>query len=281
MHTKFNNYTNELNEIVKILNNFPPIHTISSKELQKYKCLIARKEHLQKKINILLNKRTKIIEKYNNKNNIWLSSNMNCRKYYKLEQSAAYSRDYSLYKIGFLDSKPTLPVIANTKLLFQEKFYEPLSEKLSFIKNKIKSYFVSTSKKSPICKEIKKSKDFIHNDLPVILTNKAVEGTKKCIVSYRKLSSSINNSIKVFSRNVSQSPSVKTLSFIINKAKQEANMQQNPFLARIKINPNTLNYHTLASGNNAHPKIKIHNTGCISQKNNSKNTQHASFDLAL
>ena len=47
MQTKFNNYTRELNEIVGILNCFPQIHQISSKELQKYKSLIARKEFLQ------------------------------------------------------------------------------------------------------------------------------------------------------------------------------------------------------------------------------------------
>ena len=81
MQTKFNNYTEELNEIVGILNGFPQIQHISSKELQKYKDLISRKEFLQKKINYLLNKRAKIIGKYNDKNRIWLESNMNCRKY--------------------------------------------------------------------------------------------------------------------------------------------------------------------------------------------------------
>lgn len=70
MHIKFYTYTNELNEIINILNEFPPIHSVSSKELQKYKELISRKEFLQKKINTLLNKRANIIGKYNDKNRV-------------------------------------------------------------------------------------------------------------------------------------------------------------------------------------------------------------------
>ena len=275
MQTKFNNYTNELNEIVGILNTFPQIQHISSKELQKYKDLIARKEFLQKKINTLLNKRAKIIGKYNDKNRIWLESNMNCRKYYKLEQSAAYSRDSSLYRIGFLDYKPTLPIILNLKTLFQEKLFEPFSFKFSKLKQNLNSYFQTTSQKSPICKSIKKSKNYIQNDLPTSLAKTAILGMKKCIISYRKLSNS-------FSRNISNTTPIKTLSFLVHQAQEEANLEQNSFISRIKVNPNTNEYAFSSAKINGYygnerPVLSVNSNSKIS----TKRINQPNFDLAL
>ena len=275
MQTKFNDYTNELNEIVSILNGFPQIHHISSKELQKYKVLIARKEFLQKKINTLLNKRAKIIGKYNDKNRTWLESNMNCRKYYKLEQSAAYSRDSSLYRIGFLDYKPTLPLISNLKNLFHEKFYEPFSFRFSKLKHNLNSYFQSASQKSPICKSIQKSKNYIQNDLPTSLAKTAISGMKKCIISYRKLSNS-------FSRKISNTSPIKTLSFLIHRAQEEANFEQNPFISRIKVNPNTNEYAFSSTKNNGYygtgkPVLSVNSNSKIP----TKRINQPNFDLAL
>lgn len=137
MNTKFKTYTKELDSIIEILNGFPTIFNISAKELKKYKDLIARKEFLQKKINTLLSKRSRIIDTYNAKNRIWLNSNMNCRKYYKHEQTASYKRDLALYKLGFLDHKPSPPYIISLKNFFQEKLFQPHSDKISTLKNKI------------------------------------------------------------------------------------------------------------------------------------------------
>ena len=242
MQTKFNSYTKELNEIVGILNNFPQIFNVSSKELRKYEGLISRKEFLQKKINNMLSKRAIIIGNYNDKNRTWLASNMNCRKYYKLEQYATYSRDKALYRAGFLEEKPTSPFIQNLKNIILEHFYQPLSDRISIFKIKTNSHLKSVSSRSPICQSVKRSKKFIKNDLPVSLTNIAISGVKKCIVSYRKLTNSINGSLKSFSRSIASTPSIRTLSYIVDKARQEADMQQNPFMARIRVNPNTYKY---------------------------------------
>lgn len=239
MQAKFNKYTEELNAIVVKLNNVPSIQNISIKELRQYKNLISRKDFLQKKINAMLSKRANIIGNYNDKNKIWLISDINCRKYHKLEQSAAYSRDRALYKLGFLDSKPILPLFQNIKDFISEKIFLPLSDKSSELKDKLTSNFNSISQKSPICKGIRKSKNFIQNDLPISLTNLAISETKKCIISYRKFS----NSLKLFSRNISSSPSIRTLSYIINRAKQEADLEQNSFLGRIKVDPTTFEYY--------------------------------------
>ncbi len=290
MQTKFNNYTKELNEIVGILNNFPPIHNVSSKELQKYKNLISRKEFLQKKINTLLNKRTKIINKYNNKNRIWLASNMNCRKYYKLEQSAAYSRDSSLYKLGMLNSKPTLPFIQNFKIIFHEKFLEPLSFKLSHIKNRINSYFKNASEKSPLYQTVKKSRNYIKNDLPVSLTKAAVSGVKRCIVTYRKFTNTINSSFHSFTRTVSSAPTIRTLASIVKEAKMEADLQQNEFLARIKVDPNTNEYsNEMVAKNGYYGTGKVITYPTIYKRSNLKvstparksSSSNSNLDLAL
>lgn len=240
MRTKFIAYTNELNEIVNILNGFPPIHTISAKELQKYKQIISRKEFLQKKINYLLNQRANIIGKYNDKNRIWLLTNMNCRKYYKLEQSAAYSRDKTLYRIGFLDYKPIPPLIQNFRNSFKENFYLPLLNKFSFLKSKLENKLNSIAENSPIYKSMKKSTSFIKNTVPSTIANSAtqlaVSGAKSCIISYRHFSNS-------FTRNISRLKPIKALSLILEVAKQEADFeQQNPFISRIRINPKTNDY---------------------------------------
>lgn len=288
MQTKFNNYTNELNEIIGILNNFPPIFSISSKELRKYQSIISRKEFLQKRINNMLSKRANIIGNYNDKNRIWLESNMNCRRYYRVEQHAAYSRDKALYKVGFLYEKPIPPFITNLKNNISENFYQPLSNIISNFKIKTILHLKSISRKSPICKSLKKSKNFIANDLPQSLTNIAISGVKKCIISYRKISYSMNGSLKSFSRNISSTPSIRTLSYIMNRAKQEADMQENPFLYRIKINPNTYEYYNNAIAQNGYygtGKPIIPSSIKVSVPSNNSNTLNNSpvsnLDLAL
>ena len=280
MHKQFNTYTNELNQIIEILGSFPPIFNITARELKKYQSLISRKEFLQKKINSLLSKRAQIIGKYNDKNRLWLESNMNCRKYYKLEQAAAYSRDSSLYKIGFLDCKPTIPLILNLKNLFQEKIYEPFSFKFSKFKQNLNSYFQTTSKKSPICKGIKKSKNYIQNELPSSLAKTAISGIKKIILSYRKISNS-------FSRNISNATPVKTLSFLVRQAQEEADLEQNPFISRIKINPTTNEYvfpSTRINGyyGNRKPILAAsQNSNYVSSGIKAKTDGQPNFDLAL
>jgi len=284
MQTKFNSYTEELNEIISILNNFPKIHYISSKELRKYQNLISRKEFLQKKINNMLSKRANIIGSYNDKNRVWLESSMNCRKYYRLEQSAAYSRDKALYRTGFLNAKPTSPFIQNFKNGILENFYQPLSDRISDLKIKINSNWKSISSKSPIYQGVKKSKKFIKNDLPISATNMAISGAKKCILSYRKLANSINGSLQSFSRNISSAPTVRTISYIVDKARQEADMQENPFMARIKVNPNTYEYSNDRVAQNGYygtgrPAIQSTSREHVSFRGSG--STNPNFDLAL
>lgn len=281
MYIKFYTYTNELNEIINILNEFPPIHNVSSKELQKYKELISRKEFLQKKINTLLNKRANIIGKYNDKNRVWLATNMNCRKYYKLEQSAAYSRDSALYKIGFLDLKPVPPLVKNLKNSLNENLYQPLYHKFSNLKVKLNSKLKLVSQKSPIYQSFKKSKNFIKNDLPISITNFAISGAKKCIVSYRNFSNS-------YSRKISTSKSIKTLSYIMKQAKEQADLQQQSFISRIKVNPNTYQYCNNSATENVSygtgiPVIQSNSRNpVILQKSRQRNNPNTpNFDLAL
>lgn len=273
MRTKFYSYTNELNEIVGILNNFPKIHDISSQELQKYEKIISRKEFLQKKINILLNKRANIIGKYNDKNRLWLSTNMNCRKYCKLEQSAAYSRDSALYKIGFLDKKPISPIIYKLKNTITDNLYTPLHDKLSIFTAKANSYLKSMAKKSPTIQTIENGKKFLKNELPTSLANLAISGTKKCIISYRSVSNR-------FTRNISTAKPIRTLSFIVEKAREEIDLEQNPFLSRIKVNPYTFEY----CNNNAAEK-GYYGTGRIKVQTgasqNMKHTLNPNFDLVI
>ena len=217
MQTKFNRYMAELNAVVDKLKSFPDINCISSTKLKYYHSLVSQKEKLQKKINQMLNKRANIIGVYNDKNQTWIASNMNCRKYCRLESIASYKRDLALYHAGFLDKYP-LPKFIQTIT----NFFSP---------KKINSF----TSKIPL---VNKTKKFIQTDLPISMTKAAISSTKKCIVSYRKFS----NLIHSYSRSISSSTPIKTLSFIINQAKQEADLVQNPFLSRIKVNPQTFEY---------------------------------------
>ncbi len=276
MRTKFYSYTNELNEIVNILNGFPKIHNISSKELQKYKNLISRKELLQKKINNLLNKRANIIGKYNDKNRLWLSTNMNCRKYCRLEQSAAYSRDYALYKIGFLDEKPVAPFIQKIKSTFTENLYIPLKNKFSNLKQTANRNFKSIAEKSLTIQKIQKGKKYLKNDLPTNMANLAISGAKKCIISYRFFSNS-------FTRNIATVKPIRTLSFIINKAREELEQEsQNPFISRIKVDPYTFQYSdnkVAQNGYNRFGKFKVQTNSNASHS--MKQTLNPNFDLVI
>lgn len=239
MKTKFNRYMDELNRLVMILNNFSSLNNISSKELKKYLSLISRKEFLQKKINNMLMKRTNIIGSYNDKNRAWLSSDLNCRKYCKLEQRASYKRDLSLYRTGFLNKHPSPPFFQNLKTFISERFIQPFSSKSSNLKNQLNLSWESTKSRSPIYKIIQKNKKFIKEDLPISLAQIAISSTKKYILSYRKFSDSIH----LFSRSISSSTPIRTLSFIINQARQEADLSKSSFVSRIKVNPITYEYY--------------------------------------
>ncbi len=244
MQTKFNTYMNELNEIIKKIDSFPSVNSISSNQLKVYKKLILRKEYLQKKINQMLNKRTDIIGNYNDKNRAWLASDMNCRKYARLESRAAYKRDLALYRSGFILKKPIPPLIQSIKSYISEKFLNPIFSKIPFIKKQLNTNLESIKKKSPIYQGLQKSQNYIHNDLPISITKAAISGTKKCIVSYRRFS----NYLHSFKRSISTSSPIRTLSYILNQAKLEAdsnsnpNQIHNPFLSRIKVNPQTFEY---------------------------------------
>ena len=90
--------------------------------------------------------------------------------------------------------------------------------------------------------------NFFHNTLPVEATNLAITGTKKCILGYRKFSTSIQNSVKTFSRDISASPIIQMFSYITEQAKKEANLQStSSFKSRIKYNPESSIYHLNSS----------------------------------
>lgn len=232
MPNKFNNLTKEFELLKKKLEQCPPVSQISSKELLNYHSLISKKELLESQISQLLNSKNNILKKYSTRNEKLLyDDNLSCRKYCKLEQKASYSRDKKLYKLGFLDLKPTPPILQNLKQFVTTKIMQPASDyfspKLSLFKRK----FLSHINKSPL----PKVNNFIKNTLPLKLTNTAINGTKKCILGYRTISNSLTFSAKTFSRNVSSAPVIQFLSYINTQAKKEADLQSNSFRSRIKV----------------------------------------------
>lgn len=230
MRNNFNKLTNELNILKKTIDSVSSLSQISSKNFSSYRSFIIRKEFLESKISKLLQKRKIALQKYNNKNTAWMNDGfMNCRRYYKLEQKAAYHRDKTLYKLGFLLNKPCPPSIQFFKNFYSDCILFPISDKLLNNKNRIISYFNSISEKSPIYKYFKKMHNFIQKDLPVKLTNAAVSGTKRSILSYRKFTTLLNNNIQAFSRNISCNPAIRYLSYVKHQAEREAILQSNNF----------------------------------------------------
>lgn len=243
MRNNFNKLTNELNILKKTIDSVSSLSQISSKNFSSYRSFIIRKEFLESKISKLLQKREIALKKYNDKNTAWLNDGfMNCRRYYKLEQKAAYQRDKALYKFGFMPNKPCPPSIQSFKNFYSDYILFPISDKFLNNKNKIISYFNSISEKSPTCKCFKKIHSFIQKDLPVKLTNVAVSGTKRSILSYRKFTNFLNNNIQAFSRNISCNPTIRYLSYVKHQAEREAILQssnfstkQNEFRARLAV----------------------------------------------
>lgn len=271
MQSKFNSYTKELDDILQKLTNCPQVLNISSKKFSHYQSLIKQKEFLQNQISIKLQKRTNIIGTYNDKISLLNSKPLSCKKYCKIAQKLEYKRDYSLYKLGFLDKKPTLPFIQNLKTYIFDNILLPYSVKKFDFKEKFNSFIISSSKNSPLCKKILKTHNYIHKQLPCKLTNGSILALKKVIIGFRKFSSSFNKVSHSFTRNISSNPSIKQLSYIINSAKLQADFDTNSFRNRIKVSPSyyspdyfkqspnhTQNYTSYNISNSLHTQNKPH-----------------------
>ena len=162
MKKNIKNLTEELKEVQKI-NSYPiDLQTSSIFSIFSYKNRLRKQKKLETKIEKVNLSKQKIIEKYDNQIESWLNNlKINCRKYCRLEPKAIYKKEKNLYKLGYLSKKPLSPFKQNLK-----KFFSPIINLFKAIISKIPFYKLNPKKN---------------------IKNLAVNSTKYCIKSYRKL----------------------------------------------------------------------------------------------
>lgn len=233
MKKNIKNLTKDLENLQKI-NSFPmDLQTSSIISLIAYKHRLYKQRKLESKIQALNTTKQKIIEKYDTQIENWLNNlKISCKKYCKLEPKATYQKEKLLYKLGYSSKRPVSPFEQNLK-----KIFAPIVISFKSLVSKIPFYKLNPKKN---------------------ITNLAVNSTKYCIKSYRK--------IKNFKACARKSLLSSTLIRRMQNIKQEAlkqleeefktdvinNTQNSDFFNSIKVNvsPTSFNPQKKYSPNN-------------------------------
>ena len=150
-------------EILRKLNSYSiNLQNASIFSILQFKYRIRKQKKIEKQITKLELIKQKVIKKYDEKINGWLHNpKINCRQYCKLEPAAIYQKEKILYKLGYISKKPISP----TKQYLKNTF------------NPIINFFKSIISEIPFYK-LNPKRQF---------TNIAINSTKHCIKTYRKL----------------------------------------------------------------------------------------------
>lgn len=190
--------------------NFSSLENISIIRFIKYKNLISKENKISKQMQKITSLGEEINFWYDSNTKSWIENpKINCRKYYRLEQNAAYKKDLKLYKLGLIDKKPLPPLIQN--------LYNKFNPILKSANSTIKENHPKIQKYNFFKIFYDKYKNFTSYTLPQKLNKLAINSTKKCIKCYRK----IHDDISFFRRCITYKNSIKYLHMI----KQEATKQ--------------------------------------------------------
>lgn len=179
----------------------------------RYKKILSKENKIINKLHKLnlLAKEVNFLYDINTKS--WIANpEINCRKYYKMEQNASYKKDLTLYKLGILKRKPTSPFLQNVK----NHLPKPNYSKYNFIK-----------------KINKQLNNFISNILPQKINKLAVSIAKIGITGYRKL----QNSYKFIQNSFTNKNSVKYVKGVIDEANRQISISEkrNTFVQSLKF----------------------------------------------
>lgn len=224
------------------------IENISIIQFIKYRTNLSKEKRILNKLHKLnlLAKEVNFLYDINTKS--WIANpQINCRKYYKMEQNASYKKDLTLYKLGILKEKPKSPFIQTIKKYLPKLDYSKFNF-FNKLRNQI-NYFTS-------------------HILPRKINNIAISTTKAGIKSYRKL----QLNCRFIRSSFANKNSVKYLKSVIDEANRQISISEkrNMFIDSLRFNPT--NFHSNQYNDN-HEKIS--QTPKIIQKKSISNYEYS------
>lgn len=183
---KVNTLQKELQMIINKKKENISIETLSLYDFMRLKMNSIRENKIRKDLKKLDIAKRETILNCNIKLKYWFNNqNISCRKYCKIEERELYKKDKILYKLGYLDTKPSHPFfqsetfksIVNYKNLFQNKI-----KKINTIKslNKVKSFLKLPNNKIDVRENVSRK-----------INTLAIKTAKLAISGYRTLAPSL------------------------------------------------------------------------------------------
>ena len=184
----------------------------------KYKNVLYKENKIVDKLHKLnlLAKEVNFLYDINTKS--WIANpQINCRKYYKMEQNASYKRDLTLYKLGILKRKPLSPFFQNIRNHLPEINYS----KYNFIK-KINN----------------RINNFTSYILPKKINKLAISAAKVGIKGYKK----IQSDYKFIRNSFTNKSSFRYVKGVIDEANRQVSISEkrNNFIQYLKLTPEDL-----------------------------------------
>ncbi len=194
---KISTLNQQLQKINELLQNAPPMDTLSLWQFIRYKNLYRKRETTKIKLKESILAGKDIIswyEKYNKEqlNNLKIS----CKTYCRRQKRAEYKRNITLFKLGLINKKPKHPILG------------PISDKLSILKKAIKKPFNLFHKNF---------ENLRSNIIPQNINNLAVSAAKVGIRGYR----TIKSNCAYVKRKFNSSEYSQYLRNIINQAENQ------------------------------------------------------------
>lgn len=215
--------TNKLDKLEKIKTNYSSLNDLSILQFIKYKKNISQENKLNKQLakNIML--KNEINFWYDSTTKSWIDNlKINCRKYYRMEKRAEYKKNLKLYKLGFLNKKPSLPIIQNIN--------NSLNPVKDFFRNNVKPILT----KYNFIKIIYNRFDYFKSQiLPQKVNNLIVNTASISIKGFRHFKSNC----RYLKKSITSKNSYKYLKNVINEAnkKIDSSEKNNNFRESLKL----------------------------------------------
>ncbi|MBR2240305.1 MAG: hypothetical protein IJ890_02830 [Clostridia bacterium] len=211
-----NNLNQKLKNLQSQKKNFSSINDISLMQFLKFKSILSKEKKISKQIDNTISQGNEINFWYDSTTKSWIENpHINCRKYYKLENNAAYKKDLKLYKLGLSSRKPIHPLI--------QKLERLLSPITNFIKENYSKIKPKLSKCNFFKKFYQKYNYFKSQTLPKNINKLAVDTASIGIKGYRHLKSNC----RYIRNSITSKDSFKYLKNVINQANNKIDNYEN------------------------------------------------------
>ena len=250
----FNYLSQNLEKLQSQKKKFNSINDISLVQFIKFKKLVSKEKKISKQMENAISQGNEINFWYDSQTKSWIENpNINCRKYYKMEQTAAYKKNLTLYKLGLSSQRPIPPLIQNIR--------NHLSPINNFIKEKHLKIKPILSKFNYFKKIHKNYNYFKSETLPKNINKLAINTATIGIKGYRHLKSNY----RFIKNSVTSKNSFKYIKIVILEANKQIDSQEKQYGFR-----ESLKVENFVSNHNSNYIKKKKSPYSISQKNNNK-----------